>query len=114
MDAKGNKRELHLDKALDVTDLHFALDPVPAPDAPCARVLDTTYFTLDLLKVDGEAAVPAVQDFGILTALDAVELAWQGGSRHLAAGETVLVPASAPEMTVKGQGRVALSMPAGK
>lgn len=34
VDAKGNKRELHLDKALDVTDLHFALDPVPAPDAP--------------------------------------------------------------------------------
>lgn len=114
VDAKGNKRELHLDKALDVTDLHFALDPVPAPDAPCARVLDTTYFTLDLLKVDGEAAVPAVQDFGILTALDAVELAWQGGARRLAAGETVLVPASAPEMVVKGKGRVALSMPAGK
>ena len=114
VDAKGNKRELHLDKALDVTDLHFALDPVPAPDAPCARVLDTTYFTLDLLKVDGEAAVPAVQDFGILTALDVVELAWQGGARRLAAGETVLVPASAPEMVVKGKGRVALSMPAGK
>ena len=110
MDAKGNKRELHLEKALAVTDLSFALDPVPAPDAPCARVLDTTYFTLDLMKVEGEAEVPAVQDFGILTALDNVTLCWEGASRALKAGQTLLVPATAPALTVRGYGRVALAM----
>lgn len=110
VDAKGNKRELHLEKALAVTDLSFALDPVPAPDAPCARVLDTTYFTLDLMKVEGEAEVPAVQDFGILTALDNVTLCWEGASRALKAGQTLLVPATAPALTVRGYGRVALAM----
>lgn len=114
VDAKGNKRELHLDKALDVTDLHFALDPVPAPDAPCARVLDTTYFTLDLLKAEGRVEVPPVKDFGLLTALDALTLRWEGGERALAAGQSLLLPAACPALTLEGRGRAALSMPAGK
>ena len=113
-DSKGNKRELHLDKALDVTDLHFALDPVPAPDAPCARVLDTTYFTLDLLKAAGETDLPPVQDFGLLTALDGLTLRWMGGERQLAAGESLLLPASCPALTLEGHGRAALAMPTGK
>lgn len=114
VDAKGNKRELHLDKALDVTDLHFALDPVPAPDAPCARVLDTTYFTLDLLKAEGQVEVPPVKDFGLLTALDDLTLRWEGGERALAAGQSLLLPAACPALTLEGRGRAALSMPAGK
>ena len=32
VDKNGNRRELHLQKALDVTDLTFSLDPIPAPD----------------------------------------------------------------------------------
>ena len=112
VDKNGNRRELHIDKALDVTDLEFTLDPIPAPDEPVARVLDETYFTLDLMKVDGEQTVPAINHFGMLTVLEGeLSLCWQGGSRRLVKGESLYVPAASPVLTLKGHGRAALSMP---
>jgi mannose-6-phosphate isomerase len=112
VDKNGNRRELHIDKALDVTDLDFTLDPIPAPDAPVARVLDETYFTLDLINVYGEQTVPAINHFGMLTVLEGeLTLAWQGGSRKLAKGESLYVPAASPALTLMGNGRAALSMP---
>lgn len=111
-DEQGRKRELHLDKALDVTDLAFSLDPVPAPDAPCARVLDTTFFTLDLLRGDRGAPLPPVQSFGFLTALgDGLTLCWQGGEKQLRKGETLYLPAACPACILQGAARAALSMP---
>ena len=111
VDAQGRRRELHLRKALDVTDLSFALDPIPAPDAPIARVLDEEYFTLDLMKVKGECQLPAIADFGLLTSLEGdVVLCWQGAEKPLKKGESLYIPASAPELVLKGNGRAALSM----
>ena len=112
VDKNGNRRELHIDKALDVTDLDFTLDPIPAPDAPVARVLDETYFTLDLINVDGEQSVPGINHFGMLTVLEGdLTLAWQGGSRKLMRGESLYVPCASPALTLEGCGRAALSMP---
>lgn len=112
VDRNGNRRELHIDKALDVTDLAFTLDPIPAPDAPVARVLDEAFFTLDLMKVSGEQAVPAINHFGLLTVLEGdMILAWMGGQRRLSKGESLFVPAAAPALTLVGHGRAALSMP---
>ena len=112
VDARGNRRELHIDKALDVTDLAFTLDPIPAGSAPVTRVLDETYFTLDLLNVDGQQTVPAIHHFGLLTVLEGeMTLVWSGGCRPLARGESLYVPAAAPALTLMGTGRAALSMP---
>ena len=112
VDKNGNRRELHISKALDVTDLDFTLNPIPAPDAPVARVLDETYFTLDLMKVEGEQAVPAINHFGLLTALEGdLTLFWQGGSRKLKRGDSLYVPCASPALTLAGNGRAALSMP---
>lgn len=112
VDKNGNRRELHIDKALDVTDLDFTLDPIPAPDAPVARVLDETYFTLDLLKVSGAQALPEINHFGLLSVLEGdLTLCWQGGKRVLARGESLYVPTAAPALTLQGEGRAALSMP---
>lgn len=111
-DAQGRKRALHIDKALDVTDLAFALDPVPAPDAPRARVLDTAFFTLDLLRGGDGVGLPRVEAFGFLTALDGgLTLRWQGGEKQLRKGETFYLPAACPACTLHGPGRAALSMP---
>lgn len=112
VDKQGNRRELHIGKALDVTDLDFTLDPIPAPDAPIARVLDETYFTLDLMRADGEQPVPSISHFGLLTALDAgLTLTWPGGQHPMAKGESLFVPAASPALTLMGKGRAALSMP---
>ncbi len=111
-DKNGNKRELHLEKALDVTDLTIQRDPIPAKDAPCVRVLDETYFTLDLMHVQGEVKTPAIGEFGILTALDqGLTLSFEGADIPLKKGETFFVPHSSPVLTLKGEGRAALSMP---
>ncbi len=112
VDKNGSRRELHIDKALDVTDLGFTLDPVPAPDAPIVRVLDETYFTLDLMNVSGEQTLPAVCHFGLLTMLEGeLDLVWEGGKRTLTRGESLYVPAAAPALQLTGKGRAALSMP---
>ena len=112
VDKHGNRRELHIDKALDVTDLNFTLGPIPAPDAPVARVLDEPYFTLDLLKANGAQAVPAINHFGLLTMLEGnLTLTWQSGQRKLRKGESLYVPTAAPALTLCGSGRAALSMP---
>lgn len=112
VDAHGNRRELHLQKALDVTDLSFALEPVPAPDAPCARVLDETYFTLDLMHVQGAVKVPAIRHFGMLSALEGdLTLCWEGKEKQLKRGDSLYIPCTAPALTLKGSGRAALSMP---
>ena len=112
VDKNGKRRELHLEKALDVTDLTIQRDPIPAPDAPCARVLDETYFTLDLMHVIDQVRVPAICEFGILTALDAgLTLTWEGAEIPMKKGETFFIPKAAPVLTLKGEGHAALSMP---
>ncbi|MDR3929347.1 MAG: hypothetical protein Q3Y27_00585, partial [Clostridia bacterium] len=112
VEKNGNRRELHLQKALDVTDLTFSLDPIPAPNKPVARVLDEKYFTLDLVNVQGEAVLPAVTAFGLLTALDGdLTVRFAGGQLTLRKGESAYIPHTAPVLTLHGKGRAALSMP---
>lgn len=112
VDKNGNRRELHLQKALDVTDLTFSLDPIPAPDKLVARVLDEKYFTLDLVNIQGEAVLPAVTAFGLLTALDGdLTVRFAGGQLTLRKGESAYIPHTAPVLTLHGKGRAALSMP---
>ena len=111
-DAQGRGRTLHLRQALDVTNLDFRLDPIPAPDAPEARVLDEEYFTLDLLRVDGERSLKAPADFGLLTLLDGEAVLYAGSDTlSLRPGESLYIPAKAPDMRLTGAGRLALSMP---
>ena len=111
-DAQGNRRELHLRKGLDVTDLDFRLDPVRwNGEKGVTRVLDEEYFSLDLIRAVGEEKLPALTEFGFLTALDTLTLAWEGGSAAMQAGESFFLPKAGPELTLKGSGRAALSMP---
>lgn len=111
-DAQGNKRELHLDKALDVTDLTFCLNPVSADEGDCVRVLNENFFTLDLINVRDSVQLPPVRDFGLLTALTGdLKLSWSGASMNLSAGESLFLPASCPALTLTGTCRAALSMP---
>lgn len=113
VDAQGNRRPLHIRQALDVTDLSFALSPAGAPEEKSARVLDTDFFTLDLLRADGgETPLPGVRDFAFVTALDdGTELAWDGGSLPLRKGGSVYVPAACVKLALRGRGRAAVSMP---
>ena len=75
-------------------------------------MLDEKYFTLDLLNVQGEAVLPAVTAFGLLTALDGdLTVRFAGGQLTLRKGESAYIPHAAPVLTLHGKGRAALSMP---
>lgn len=114
VDAKGNKRALHIDQAMAVTDLGFALDPLPAKDAPICRVLENPIFSLDLMQAGSQPVdLPEIRDFGFLTALDGdLLLTWNGGRQTVRKGESFFLPHAAPALRVTGSGRAALSMPA--
>ncbi len=113
VDREGKKRELHLDKALDVTDLSFTLNPKRWEERPgVTRMLDETYFSLDLMRVEGECALPEIGDFGFLTALDGgLTLCWDGGEMKMEKGDSFFLPKASPALRLRGRGRVALSMP---
>ncbi len=112
-DAAGNRRELHLEKALAVTDLSLEPEPVHVPEGTGVfRMLSKRYFTLDVIRCAGCEALPAVRDFGMLTALEGeTVLAWEGGRLPLRKGETCFLPASSPALRLEGNGTAALSMP---
>ena len=109
----GSRRELHLDKALDVTDLHSTPVPLRAePFSGVKRVLAEQYFTLDLIRTDTVEPLPAVHEFGLLTVTKGeMELRFAGGSLKMKAGETCLLPCCGTETALAGHGTAALAMP---
>ena len=113
VDASGNRRELHLKKGLDVTNLKLSPRPlhVEAADG-VRRMLDEENFTLDMIRTHSRLALPKVKHFGMITLLDGeLSMAWTGGSAKMKKGETFFLPASVPEINVHGVGTAALSMP---
>ena len=106
---KGEKRPLHVKQALDV--VNPALDGLRTrlPDRKTAgryRLLEVPAFTLSCLCVQTTLPLPPQPEtFRMITALDALTLAWQGGTLALTAGQTALLPATCPEITVIGKGR---------
>lgn len=116
VDAQGNRRELHIRKALDVTHLDFAPDPGHWDGRPgVTRMLEEPFFSLDLIRAEGEAQeLPPPQDFGFLTALeDELTLAWEGGEIPMTKGESFFLPCRSPRLCLRGTGSAALSMPRG-
>ena len=112
-DENGNRRELHLRKGLDVTNLKLAPRPLHVESADgVRRMLDEDYFTLDVIRTHSRVSLPPVKHFGMITLLDGeLTMTWAGGSAKMKKGETFFLPASAPEITVRGEGTAAVSMP---
>ena len=112
---KGEKRPLHIKQSLDVIDPLLRGQRARMPDATALglhRLLDVPAFTLDCLCVDGALALPAhPASFRMLTALDALTLTWDGGKLALQPGESALLPACAPRLTVGGSGRALVNAP---
>ena len=113
-DAEGHRRELHLKKALDVTNLKLSLRPVHVErSSGIKRILNEERFTMDIIQPEGALRLPDITDFGMITAIEGdLTLWWQSGSMAMKPGETFFLPASVPPITLKGIGIAALSMPA--
>lgn len=114
-DAGGNKRELHLEKAIDVTRLDYqggaAREERIAPGR--YRLLNERYFSLERFE-NGAFSLPRdAGRFGLLTAVQDCSLAWAGGALPLPAGRTALLPADGFDLTLTA-GEALLSCPTGR
>lgn len=112
VDAWGKGRELHTDLALGAIDFTAGgRFDVTRPSQPNRAVplVESPFFTTNLLQVSGsclrdhsdkESFVIYLVTEGSLT------MAWNGGSRTILRGETLLVPASLDEITLTGEGKL--------
>ena len=112
-DANGKKRELHLDRALDVTDIRLAPVPVRVEKAfGVRRVLNEESFTLDIIRTDSVEMLPPVNEFGILTVTEGEPmLRFSGAFIRMKKGDTCLLPRNSPALALVGNGAAALAMP---
>lgn len=111
-DKNGNKRELHIDKAIDVTDVLSqpgAAVPVPLGNGKF-QLLKEHYFSLqrwenckDILKAD-----PRI--FRVVTAIRETTLAWEGGQCTLQPGQTAFLPADGYDLEITA-GEMLMSYP---
>ncbi len=113
VNAKGEKRPLHLKQALDVIDPNLRGERKTLPDAPgLHRVLDVPAFALDCACVSDELTLErSPKSFRLITALSGTLLRWEGDALDLAPGESALLPASCPELTLTGAGRALIAQP---
>lgn len=110
VDQAGKKRELHLDKALDVVDVTLpaakAVPQVLSEDATGRRsqLLRNDFFGLERLEnCEGMVLAPTPERFGILTAIENGVIAWEGGEIPMPAGQTVMLPADGVPVRLTGK-----------
>ncbi len=94
--ADGEPRELHIDKAVDVT--HLAPTPLATAGlwqrGDVVRLAESVYFTSELWRLDGERVSPAGDSFRALLCLDGVgELVADGVTYPVRRGDSVFLPA---------------------
>lgn len=117
LDEKGNPRQLHLQKGLDVTDETLWLEPCVGTGAPASggartRLIDDPIFTLDRLDVAGRMPMAAMPErFRLLTALCPGEVTYPGGGCGFVPGDSFFIPASSPAFEICCEGELLLAAP---
>ncbi len=107
VDAKGNKRELHIEKSLKVIDpqrVGIVNEEVKQLDANKKLLASCKYFTTTEIKVDGTLDVEVDGDsFASITVVDGCgEVIVDGNKETLALGDTCFIPANY-NYTLKGK-----------
>jgi len=111
--AAGEKRPLHIRQSLDVIDTALKGQRAFMPESgnnEVVTLLDVPAFKLECALVNGECELaPKPSSFRMLTALSSLLLSWEGDAIALKAGDTVLLPACCPAVTLMGVGRALIS-----
>ncbi|MBR3019721.1 MAG: class I mannose-6-phosphate isomerase [Clostridia bacterium] len=102
-DAQGNRRELHISKAVDVVDVRSQSEPVrEQPVGPGRfRILDETYFGLERFCAFDSTLPADPRRFAFFTAVRECRVSWDGGELTVPAGSTALLPADGYDLHVK-------------
>ncbi len=102
-DEYGNKRDLHIEEALDVLDFKQNLKPKIeyAPDDDRTLLLKTDYFTVNRLKITSRQIKDyhTLDSFVVLMCLSGdLIVEFVNGAVNIRTGETVLIPAEFEEL----------------
>ncbi len=105
-DDAGNRRALHIDKALAVTRLQK-----PAAPPANGHLAQCDYFTADLLNVDGSAqlTVDETSFRHLLVLRGQVDMENDGTTIHAAQGDGFFVPAASGMVTLQGRASVLMT-----
>lgn len=109
--ADGKPRPLHVQKALDVTQLKPAVEGAPGAkpaDSNSPEVLaDSEYFVVKRVYLKDEYKVKPQGEFIALLCVDGqASLSADGMELSLKKGETIFIPATSPEVTLQGTAEV--------
>ncbi len=114
----GRPREIHTQKALDVTRCDIVTRPVEPQTTEVMggeriSLIDGDFFKLTRLNVMGRMPVEA-DSFALITALGEGAIEYDGGSVLVHNGESVLIPAAMHDFMVSGHLTVLMSKPGGR
>lgn len=110
-DANGNPRELHIKKAIDVSNLapadqnRSASETVEHEGFSVTRLAECRYFTVDKVEVDSKAALTVSTDSfkSIIVTDGSGVLTFDGESVDINKGDSIFIPAQDAEYSVSGK-----------
>ena len=111
----GRPREIHTQKALDVTRCDIVTRPVEATVSDVIggkriSLIDGDFFKLNRLDVMGRMPI-ATNSFALITALGEGEIEYDGGILAMHNGESALIPAALNSFMISGHLTVLMSEP---
>lgn len=110
VDAQGNKRELHVDLALDAINYN-KVDTYKKYDKELNksnRVVDCPYFTTNFVPLDGQVEVNKRDEtFTVYMCIEGVfDIEYNGDRLTYRKGDTVLIPAAMKEFILNGKASI--------
>ncbi len=110
-DKDGNLRPLHIEKALEVSELKKSPELPEIPEGDDIPLAECGYFTVRRLRIRGEGTVTADgKSFVSLTVTrGAGSLSYIGGEIAFTKGDTLFIPAQEKSFAVKGDCEMILS-----
>lgn len=113
-DSHGNKRELHIDKALDVinfsssTKIKRDFDIVYNGNSSIKKIVQSEFFNIDEITIADEYSkvMPDSTFISLLNIWGSGCIYWNGGEEKIDAGDTLLLPASLRNFKIKGKLRL--------
>jgi mannose-6-phosphate isomerase len=111
VDKNGNPRELHVDKALDVSELRRAPETADIGDGEDVLLASCEYFTVRRLKIDKKSLVHCNgESFISLVAVDGEgSVTINGSTLEFVRGESIFIPAQIGEMSILGSCELLMS-----
>ena len=110
-DKDGNPRQLHVEKALAVSNLEKKALPAPIPDGEDVEIASCRYFTVHRLRVSGKAerTVTAACFHSLLVTRGEGTLTMHGKTLTLNKGDSIFIPAQDAAYTLSGDCELILS-----